>query len=32
VSEALKAEHPDWANTNADEFVKSLYSDPQSPH
>jgi len=31
VSEALKAEHADWANTNADEFVKSIYSDPQSP-
>jgi glyoxylase-like metal-dependent hydrolase (beta-lactamase superfamily II) len=31
VSEALKAEHPDWANTNAAEFVKSIYSDPQSP-
>jgi len=28
VSEELKKEHPDWPNTNAAAFVKSIYSDP----
>jgi hypothetical protein len=25
----LKALHPDWPNTNADGFVKSVYADSQ---
>jgi glyoxylase-like metal-dependent hydrolase (beta-lactamase superfamily II) len=29
VSAALKAKHPDWPNTNAAGFVKSVYSEPQ---
>jgi glyoxylase-like metal-dependent hydrolase (beta-lactamase superfamily II) len=29
VSAELKAEHPDWPNTNAAGFVKSVYSEPQ---
>lgn len=29
VSAALKTLHPDWPNTNATAFVKSVYADPQ---
>jgi glyoxylase-like metal-dependent hydrolase (beta-lactamase superfamily II) len=29
VSADLKKEHPDWPNTNAAGFVKSVYDDPQ---
>jgi len=29
VSAGLKAEHPDWPNTNAAGFVKSVYADSQ---
>jgi glyoxylase-like metal-dependent hydrolase (beta-lactamase superfamily II) len=29
VSAELKAQHPDWPNTNAAGFVKSVYSEPQ---
>jgi glyoxylase-like metal-dependent hydrolase (beta-lactamase superfamily II) len=29
VSADLKAQHPDWANTNAAGFVRSVYADPQ---
>jgi len=29
VSADLKAQHPDWPNTNAAAFVKSVYADPQ---
>jgi glyoxylase-like metal-dependent hydrolase (beta-lactamase superfamily II) len=29
VSADLKAQHPDWPNTNAAGFVKSVYADPQ---
>jgi hypothetical protein len=29
VSATLKTEHPDWRNTNAAGFVKSVYADPQ---
>ena len=29
VSDALKKEHPDWPNTNAGAFVKSVYAEPQ---
>jgi glyoxylase-like metal-dependent hydrolase (beta-lactamase superfamily II) len=29
VSAELKAQHPDWPNTNAAAFVKSVYADPQ---
>jgi glyoxylase-like metal-dependent hydrolase (beta-lactamase superfamily II) len=29
VSAALKAKHPDWPNTNAGGFVKSVYAEPQ---
>jgi glyoxylase-like metal-dependent hydrolase (beta-lactamase superfamily II) len=29
VSADLKKEHPDWPNTNAAGFVKSVYADPQ---
>lgn len=28
VSAALKQQHPDWPNTNAGGFVKSVYSEP----
>jgi glyoxylase-like metal-dependent hydrolase (beta-lactamase superfamily II) len=28
VSDALKAQHPDWANTNAGAFVTSVYNEP----
>jgi glyoxylase-like metal-dependent hydrolase (beta-lactamase superfamily II) len=28
VSDALKAQHPDWANTNAGAFVASVYNEP----
>jgi glyoxylase-like metal-dependent hydrolase (beta-lactamase superfamily II) len=29
VSAELKAQHPDWPNTNAAGFVKSVYAEPQ---
>jgi glyoxylase-like metal-dependent hydrolase (beta-lactamase superfamily II) len=29
ISAALKAQHPDWPNTNAGGFVKSVYNEPQ---
>jgi glyoxylase-like metal-dependent hydrolase (beta-lactamase superfamily II) len=29
VSAGLKAQHPDWPNTNAEGFVKSVYADSQ---
>jgi glyoxylase-like metal-dependent hydrolase (beta-lactamase superfamily II) len=29
VSASLKKQHPDWPNTNAAGFVKSVYTDPQ---
>jgi glyoxylase-like metal-dependent hydrolase (beta-lactamase superfamily II) len=29
VSADLKAQHPDWPNTNATGFVKSVYAEPQ---
>jgi glyoxylase-like metal-dependent hydrolase (beta-lactamase superfamily II) len=29
VSAGLKTQHPDWPNTNAAAFVKSVYADPQ---
>jgi len=29
VSTSLKTQHPDWPNTNAAAFVKSVYADPQ---
>jgi glyoxylase-like metal-dependent hydrolase (beta-lactamase superfamily II) len=29
VSAGLKAQHPDWPNTNAAGFVTSVYADPQ---
>jgi glyoxylase-like metal-dependent hydrolase (beta-lactamase superfamily II) len=29
VSADLKAQHPDWPNTNAAGFVRSVYADPQ---
>jgi glyoxylase-like metal-dependent hydrolase (beta-lactamase superfamily II) len=29
VAADLKTEHPDWPNTNAASFVKSVYADPQ---
>ena len=29
VSAGLKTQHPDWPNTNATGFVKSVYADPQ---
>jgi glyoxylase-like metal-dependent hydrolase (beta-lactamase superfamily II) len=29
VSASLKAQHPDWPNTNAGGFVKSVYAEPQ---
>jgi len=29
VSDGLKTLHPDWPNTNAAGFVKSVYADPQ---
>ncbi len=28
ISAELKAQHPDWANTNAAGFVKSVYAEP----
>ncbi len=28
VSDELKKLHPDWPDTNAAEFVKSVYADP----
>lgn len=28
VSDELKAQHPDWANTNAAAFVNSVYAEP----
>ena len=32
VSATLKRQHPDWPDTNASTFVKSVYSDPADPH
>ena len=29
VSADLKAEHPDWPNTNAAGFVRSVFAEPQ---
>jgi len=29
VGSQLKTEHPDWPDTNAAAFVKSVYGDPQ---
>jgi glyoxylase-like metal-dependent hydrolase (beta-lactamase superfamily II) len=29
ITAELKTEHPDWPNTNAAAFVKSVYADPQ---
>jgi glyoxylase-like metal-dependent hydrolase (beta-lactamase superfamily II) len=29
ISAGLKTEHPDWPNTNAAGFVKSVYAEPQ---
>jgi hypothetical protein len=29
VSASLKAQHPDWPNTRADGFVKSVYANTQ---
>src|SRR5580704_152711 len=29
ISSELKAQHPDWTNTNAGGFVKSVYNEPQ---
>ena len=29
VSDSLKKQHPDWPNTNAAGFVKSVYAEPQ---
>jgi glyoxylase-like metal-dependent hydrolase (beta-lactamase superfamily II) len=29
ISAELKAQHPDWPNTNAAGFVKSVYAEPQ---
>ena len=31
VNATLKKQHPDWPDTNASEFVKSIYSDPADP-
>jgi glyoxylase-like metal-dependent hydrolase (beta-lactamase superfamily II) len=31
VSAKLKSQHPDWPDTNASEFVKSVYLDPADP-
>jgi glyoxylase-like metal-dependent hydrolase (beta-lactamase superfamily II) len=31
VSAELKKLHPDWPDTNAEEFVKSVYADPGKP-
>jgi hypothetical protein len=28
ISEELKQQHPDWPNTNAGGFVKSVYAEP----
>ena len=32
ISASLKMQHPDWPDTNASEFVKSVYIDPADPH
>jgi hypothetical protein len=29
ISAELKTQHPDWPNTNAAGFVKSVYAEPQ---
>ena len=29
ISAELKTQHPDWSNTNAGGFVKSVYAEPQ---
>ncbi|WP_174301090.1 hypothetical protein [Caulobacter sp. S45] len=31
INATLKKQHPDWADTNASEFVKSVYIDPADP-
>ena len=31
VNVTLKTQHPNWPDTNASEFVKSVYSDPADP-
>ena len=32
ISATLKMQHPDWQDTNASEFVKSIYIDSDRPH
>ena len=32
ISATLKRQHPDWPETNASEFVKSVYIDPADSH
>ena len=32
ISASLKRQHPDWPDTNASTFVKSVYVDPGNPH
>ena len=32
ISATLKRQHPDWPDTNASTFVKSVYLDPGDPH
>jgi hypothetical protein len=31
ISATLKKQHPDWLETNAATFVKSVYIDPANP-
>ncbi|WP_375380124.1 MBL fold metallo-hydrolase [uncultured Sphingomonas sp.] len=31
INAALKQQHPDWPETDASEFVKSIYADPADP-
>jgi glyoxylase-like metal-dependent hydrolase (beta-lactamase superfamily II) len=31
ISAGLKKQHPDWPNTDASGFVKSVYADPADP-
>jgi glyoxylase-like metal-dependent hydrolase (beta-lactamase superfamily II) len=32
ISADLRKQHPDWPDTNASGFVKSVYADPADPH
>ena len=32
ISATLKKQHPDWPDTNASTFVRSVYIDPADPH